>query len=239
MREIDISEVSAAFEIGQAQDENAKTGCTVIVCRQGVACGVDISGGSPVTSDTAALNPLMHRTAVHAVLLSGGSSFGLAAADGVRRCLEQHKIGRDVGVTVVPNVCAAVLFDLKAGSSEIRPDAAMGELACENALAHMPFQAGNFGAGTGAMVGKAKGMAHAMKGGVAAVAYQHGELKVGAIAAVNCVGDIVKDGKIIAGTMDDDGGFADSEVILLEEYDQGKDFFSENTVLSAFSQTQS
>jgi L-aminopeptidase/D-esterase-like protein len=230
--EIDIKEVSAAFKIGQAQDEAAKTGCTAIVCERGAACGADIRGGSPVTADTAALNPIMHRAAVHAVLLSGGSSFGLAAADGARRCLEERKIGRDAGVTVVPNVCAAVLFDLKAGSSKIRPDAAMGELACKRALEGQRFQNGGFGAGTGATVGKARGMEYAMKGGVAAIAYQRDGLRVGAIAAANCVGDVVKGGKIIAGTLDGKGGFAGSEAILLSEYSQGKDFFSENTVLA-------
>jgi L-aminopeptidase/D-esterase-like protein len=173
----------------------------------------------------------MHRSAVHAVVFSGGSSFGLAASDGVRSCLEQRKIGRDVGITVVPNVCAAVLFDLKAGSSAIRPDAAMGMLACENALKRLPFKSGNIGAGTGATVGKARGMAHAMNGGIAAAAYQCGGLCVGAVAAVNCVGDVVKVGRILAGTLNDKGGFADSEAILLEEYNQSKDFFSGNTVL--------
>jgi L-aminopeptidase/D-esterase-like protein len=173
----------------------------------------------------------MHRTAVHAVLLSGGSSFGLAAAEGVRSCMEKQKIGRDVGVTLVPNVCAAVLFDLKVSSSTIRPDASMGELACKNALERMAFKSGGFGAGTGAMVGKARGIEHAMRGGIGAAAFKQEELKVGAVAAVNCVGDVVRMGKIIAGTLDDKGEFADSEAILLSEYKHNKDFFSDNTVL--------
>ena len=111
--------------IGQAENADAMTGCTVIISPQGAVCGVDVRGGSPGTRDTDALNPTCNRTAVHAVVLSGGSSFGLSAADGVMRYLESKGIGRDVGVTVVPNVCAAVLFDLKCGDPVVRPDEKM------------------------------------------------------------------------------------------------------------------
>jgi L-aminopeptidase/D-esterase-like protein len=160
-------------------------------------------------------------------MLSGGSAFGLDAAGGAMRFLEERGIGRDVGVARVPNVCAAILFDLKCGSSRIRPDAAMGYAACENAFSGGAFRSGNFGAGTGATVGKARGVRYAMKGGIGAAAFRHGSLEAGAIVAVNCVGDIVKDGVIIAGALGDDlRSFADSERIILEQYRSDRDFFS-------------
>ena len=125
MERIDLRELTD-FLVGRAQDEAATTGCTAIIAPKGAVCGVDVRGGSPGTRDTDALNPLCNRKEVHAVLLSGGSSFGLDAAGGLSSLLEEKKIGRDVGVTVVPNVCAAILFDLKCGSSRVRPDAGMG-----------------------------------------------------------------------------------------------------------------
>ena len=217
----------AGFRIGQAQDLEAGTGCTVVVCEEGAACGVDVRGGSPGTRDTDALSPVNNRKHVHAVLLSGGSSFGLDAAGGVTRFLEERGIGRDVEVARVPNVCAAVLFDLQCGSSRIRPDAAMGYAACEDAFSGSAFQSGNFGAGTGATVGKARGVRYAMKGGIGAAAFRYGRLEAGAVAAVNCVGDIVQDGVIIAGALQDDlRSFADSRKIILEAYPSERDFFS-------------
>jgi L-aminopeptidase/D-esterase-like protein len=226
---VDISALRA-FRIGQTENPTAATGCTVIISEAGAMCGVDVRGGSPGTRDTDALNPVMNRKAVHAVLLAGGSAFGLDAAGGVARYLEERQIGRDVGVTTVPNVCAAILFDLKCGSADIRPDAAMGYAACENAFSGQPFLRGNHGAGAGATIGKSLGLDHAMKGGIGSAAFKSEELIVGAIAAVNCVGDVVENGKIIAGTRDGRGGFADSESIILDEYRAYKDFFA-NTVL--------
>jgi L-aminopeptidase/D-esterase-like protein len=226
MEKIDIRDI-AGFHIGQEQNPEAATGCTVIICEEGAVCGVDIRGGSPGTRDTDALNPINNRKHVHAVLLSGGSSFGLDAAGGVMRFLEERGIGRDVGVTKVPNVCAAILFDLKSGDYRIRPDAAMGYAACENAFRSSPFQSGNFGAGTGATLGKARGIEFAMKGGIGAAAFRYGDLLAGAVAAVNCVGDVTSGGAIIAGSLAGDRrSFADSERIILEEYRTGKDVFS-------------
>lgn len=219
------------FLIGQAQDLNAMTGCTAIIVPDGAVCGVDIRGGSPGTRDTAALDPLCNRKEVHAVLLSGGSAFGLDAAGGLMSLLEEKRIGRDVGVTVVPNVCSAILFDLKCGSSSVRPDPEMGRLAGENAFAGKTFQSGNYGAGTGATIGKINGLQNAMKGGVGAAAFRHGELIVAAVFAVNCVGDIVENGSIIAGARRPDGGFADSGEVMLATYETEKDFFSGNTVI--------
>jgi len=233
MREINIGEIQG-FRIGQTQNLEAATGCTVIVCDKGAVCGVDVRGGSPGTRDTDALNPVNNREKVHAVLLSGGSSFGLDAAGGVMRFLEEHRIGRDVAVTVVPNVCAAVLFDLKCGSSTIRPDFEMGYTACQNAFSRTEWQSGNFGAGTGAIVGNFGGNNLAMKGGIGSFAFRHEELYVGAVVAVNCVGDIYdnKAGKIIAGARKADGyGFADSEQLILNQYNENSDLFSGNTII--------
>lgn len=233
MKKICLDKISE-FKIGQAQDFQAATGCTVIICQNGAVCGIDVRGGSPGTRDTDALNPVNNRKKVHAILLSGGSSFGLDATGGVMQFLEERKIGRDVGVTVVPNVCAAVLFDLKCGAYQIRPDAAMGYAACENAFATPKWTSGNFGAGTGATVGTACGINQAMKGGIGSCVFKHDQLYVGAIIAVNCVGDIYdnKAGKIIAGARTADGTrFADSERVMLERYNNHTDFFSGNTII--------
>ena len=231
MEQITLTECTD-FYIGQAQNERAMTGCTAIVAPAGAVCGVDVRGGSPGTRDTDALNPLCNRKEVHGVLLSGGSSFGLDAAGGLMQLLEERGIGRDVGVTVVPNVCSAILFDLKCGSYQVRPDAAMGRKAGENALAGLPFQSGNYGAGTGATIGKTYGLRNAMKGGIGTAAFRQGKLTVSAVFAVNCVGDIVENGTIIAGARKDGGlVFADSETAILHAYDKEKDFFSGNTVI--------
>ncbi|MDR1588578.1 MAG: P1 family peptidase [Oscillospiraceae bacterium] len=228
---MDVSEIPG-FRVGQARSREAATGCTVVISERGAVCGVDVSGGSPGTRDTAALDPVMNRKLTHAVLLTGGSSFGLDAAGGVMRFLEERGIGRDVGVTVVPNVAAAVLFDLKVGGWDARPDAAMGYAACGNAFSGAPFARGQHGAGTGCAVGKCMGMARSSRGGVGSSVLRHGGLTVGAVAAVNCVGDVVRDGGIIAGLRGEDGGFADSESAILEAYLNETDFFSENTVLA-------
>lgn len=231
MNEICVNEITG-FKIGQAQDKTAATGCTVVICENGAVCGVDVRGGSPGTRDTDALNPVNNREKVHAVLLSGGSSFGLDAAGGVMQFLEQRKIGRDVSVTVVPNVCAAILFDLGCGSATIRPDAKMGYSACENAFAGNPWQSGNFGAGTGAVLGTALGHDGAMKGGVGSAAFCHGDLICGAIAAVNCVGDVYDNGVKIAGArIPGSNKFADSERVVLERFTEKTDVFSGNTII--------
>ncbi len=231
MEKIEITEL-ADFLVGQAQDETAMTGCTVVIAPEGAACGVDVRGGSPGTRDTDALDPLCNRKVVHAVVLSGGSAFGLDAAGGVMRVLEEKRIGRDVGVTVVPNVSQAILFDLHCGDSRVRPDAAMGAAAAENAFRREPFRSGNYGAGTGATVGKSLGLKNAMKGGVGCAAFRHGELMAGAVFAVNCVGDILENGKIIAGVRRDGGlEFYGSEEAILSAYVAEKDLFKGNTVI--------
>jgi L-aminopeptidase/D-esterase-like protein len=221
MEKIDIGEI-AGFRFGNAQ--TGGSGCTVVVSEAGAVCGVDVRGGSPGTRDTDALSPFAARKVVHAILLTGGSAFGLAAADGVTRFLEERGIGRDVGETVVPNVCAAVLFDLKPGCP--RPDAAMGYEACESAFRGDVFRGGRTGAGTGATVGKARDVKQCMPGGLGIAAFRQGELLAGAVAAVNCIGDIVENGTIIAGARTDDGRFAGGEDAILAEYAEHYDFFS-------------
>ncbi|MDP4152840.1 MAG: P1 family peptidase [Bacillota bacterium] len=221
------------IKIGHAENLKAATGCTVIICEKGAVGGVDVRGGSPGTRDTDALNPVNNRKEIHAVFLSGGSSFGLDAAGGVMKFLEDHNIGRDVGVTCIPNVCGAILFDLKCGSSVIRPDAEMGYNACVNAFSKIPAE-GSVGAGTGAIIGTSNGTQYAMKGGIGSIVYKNGDLIVGAVVAVNCVGDIVdsNSGRIIAGALNKDKKtFACSEDIILSSYLDMSDIFSGNTII--------
>ena len=232
MQEIKITELDG-FHIGSAQNETAGTGCTVIICEEGAVAGVDVRGGSPGTRETDALNPCNLRQSIHAVLLAGGSAFGLDAAGGAMRFLEEKGVGRDVAVTKVPIVCGAILFDLKCGDYRIRPDRQMGYDACTNAYMELPRE-GNFGAGTGATVGKAKGAEFAMKGGLGTACYQVGALKVGAVMAVNCVGDIFdqKANRLVAGLLNEDRRtLANSEEFMLSNYEDKTDFFSGNTII--------
>ncbi len=189
------------LEVGQAQNDAALTGCTVILCRRGAVGGVDVRGGAPGTRETDLLDPLNLVEKVHAVLLAGGSAFGLDAATGVMRYLEEQKIGFETGVAKVPIVPAAILFDLGVGRADVRPDAAMGYQACLAASADPPAE-GNAGAGMGATVGKMFGMKQAMKSGVGGASVEIGAgVVVGALAAVNAFGDVVDPatGGIIAG----------------------------------------
>ncbi|MGH2583179.1 MAG: P1 family peptidase [Anaerolineales bacterium] len=189
------------IRVGHAQDLDALTGCTVVLCEKGAVGGVDQSGGAPGTRQTDALQPAHLVSKVHAVMLSGGSAFGLDAASGAMRYLEERKVGFNVGVARVPIVPSAILFDLGLGSSTRRPDADMGYEACLNAGTKAPAE-GNFGAGTGATVGKILGIKNAMKGGIGTAAMDIGAgVKVAAIVAVNAFGDVVdpRTGRIIAG----------------------------------------
>lgn len=184
--------------VGNAQDPAALTGCTVVLCSKGAVAGVDVRGSAPGTRETDLLNPINLVEHVHAVLLSGGSAFGLDAAGGVMRYLEEKKIGFNAGIARVPIVPAAILFDLTPGG--VRPDAAMGYRACL-AASHTRFREGNVGAGTGASVGKLFGAALALKSGLGTASLKAGGIVVGAIAAVNSFGDVVDpgSGKIVAG----------------------------------------
>jgi L-aminopeptidase/D-esterase-like protein len=181
------------IEVGQAQDEEGLTGCTVLLCRQGAVAGVDVRGSAPGTRETDLLNPVNLVEKVHAVVLTGGSAYGLDAAGGVMRYLEEQNIGYGMGSIKVPIVPAAVLFDLGLGRADIRPDAAMGYRAAASASSAAPVE-GNVGAGMGASIGKVRGMEYAMKAGIGTASMDIHGLIIGAIVAVNAIGDVVDPG---------------------------------------------
>lgn len=191
------------IKIGNEQDTQALTGVTVIICENGGIAGVDVRGSAPGTRETDLLDPVNTVDKIHSIVLSGGSAFGLAASHGVMTYLEERNIGFDVGVTKVPIVCQAVLFDLLVGDYKVRPDEKMGYKACENSKD--TFELGNYGAGTGASIGKINGMDYAMKSGLGYSEFIHESgLIVGALVAVNAFGDIIKKNKIIAGALNSD-----------------------------------
>ena len=196
------------LRVGHAQNEEALTGCTVVLCEEGAVGGVDQRGGAPGTREVDALHPMHLVHKVHAVMLAGGSAFGLEAATGVMRYLEEKGVGFDTHVAKVPIVPAAILFDLGIGRADVRPDAAMGYQACLNASSDPPAQ-GNAGAGMGATVGKILGMGQAMKAGIGTASLGIGAgVIVGALAAVNAFGDVIdpQSGQILAGARAADVG---------------------------------
>ncbi len=200
------------LKVGHFTETRRPTGCTVVLAENGAVAGVDVRGSAPGTRETDLLNPVHTVQRVHAVLLTGGSAFGLDAASGVVQYLEEKGIGFDAGVARVPIVPAAVLFDLGLGDSSIRPDRSAGYAACRSASAG-PVSEGNVGAGAGATVGKLLGRGRAMKGGVGTCCLSAGTLKVAALVAVNAMGDVVdpRTGQIVAGARTADGrSLADS-----------------------------
>lgn len=195
-----ITDVSA-IEVGHAQNDEALTGCTVILCRKGAVAGVDVRGSAPGTRETDLLNPTNLVQKIHAIVLAGGSAFGLDAASGVVRYLEEKKIGFNTGSAKVPIVPSAILYDLAIGQADVRPDSVMGYQAAVSASSLSVIQ-GNVGAGTGATVGKMFGMKLAMKSGLGTSSINlGGGVIVGAIVAVNAYGDVIdpKTNSIIAG----------------------------------------
>jgi L-aminopeptidase/D-esterase-like protein len=203
--------------VGQVTLPGRPTGCTVVLAGEGATGGVDVRGGAPGTRETDLLDPVNSVELVHAVVLSGGSAFGLDAASGVMRLLEERGIGFPVGDLRVPIVTGAILFDLGVGDPSIRPDAACGYEAASIASAGPPAE-GNAGAGAGASVGKIAGLARAMKGGIgtASIARSDG-LVVGAIVAVNALGDVIDPatGEVVAGVRTADGrDLADARLLL-------------------------
>jgi len=176
--------------VGHAQNTAALTGCTVVLCPRGAVSGVDQRGGAPGTRETDALRPMHLVQKAHAVVLSGGSAYGLDASSGVMKYLEENKSGFNTGVVRVPIVASAVLFDLGIGDPSIRPDAAMGYDAC-TAASNGPIVEGNVGAGTGATAGKLFGMKQAFKTGVGTASLKIGRLVIGAIVVANPFGDII------------------------------------------------
>ena len=197
------------LRVGQFTDPRRPTGCSVVIAPEGAVGGVDVRGAAPGTRETDLLGPANLVGVVHAVLLSGGSAWGLDAASGVMRWLEEHGIGLRVGAApgqTVPIVPAAVLFDLHVGDARIRPSADAGYAACAAASSDAPTQ-GNVGAGAGATVGKLFGMGQAMKGGIGSAAVTLNGVTVGALIAVNALGDVVDPatGAPLAGARTADG----------------------------------
>lgn len=177
------------IEVGHYEDWKGLTGCTVILARNGVTAGVDVRGSGPGTRETDIFDCRKTVSEIHGVVLSGGSAFGLNSAGGVMDYLEEIGVGFDVGVTKVPIVPAAVIFDLQMGDYKIRPGRNMGYLAAKSASSGENRQ-GNIGAGLGASVGKYLGMDYAMKSGLGSASLQVGDLKVSALVVVNAIGDI-------------------------------------------------
>ncbi len=195
----------AGLSVGHFTDTRRPTGCTVVLCPQGVTCGVDVRGGAPGTRETDLLRPENMVERVHAVLLTGGSAFGLDAAGGVMRWLDAHGHGLAVGPARIPIVPAAVLFDLWVGDPRFRPDAEAGHAACAAASTAAPAM-GNVGAGTGASVGKLFGFERAMRGGIGTASLSVAGFTVGALVAVNAVGDVLDEtGQVLAGVRTADG----------------------------------
>lgn len=196
----------APLKVGHFTDPRRPTGCSVVLCEAGATCGVDVRGAAPGTRETDLLRPDNLVEQVHAVMLAGGSAFGLDAAGGVMRWLEQQGHGFPVGPARVPIVPAAVLFDLLVGDHRIRPDAAAGFAACAAASRHPPAQ-GNVGAGAGATLGKLFGIAHSMKGGIGSASLRAGRYTLGALVAVNALGDVrdPASGRLLAGSRSADG----------------------------------
>ena len=230
VKEISIMEIGG-FKVGHAQDYDAMTGCTVVLCDDMAPAGVDVRGGGPASRETPLLNPVSDAKGIHAVLLSGGSAFGLDAAGGVMKYLEERNIGFDVGITKVPLVCQSCLFDLGIGKVDVRPEQKMGYEACENA-SYEPMEEGNVGAGTGCTVGKIKGMQDCMKSGIGSFAVQVGDLKVGAIVAVNALGDVydLETGKMLAGVRDESNNMCSTEEIMIESMAHDNLFTGNTTI---------
>lgn len=217
MKEIKITDIEN-IKIGNAQNIEAATGCTVIICERGANTSLDVRGGGPASRESELTKPLATTEVIHTVLLSGGSAFGLDASGGVMKYLEERNIGFDVGVTKVPLVCESCIFDLRVGDYKVRPDIEMGYNACIDAQNNNP-KMGNYGAGTGASVGKIFGVDYAMKSGLGFYALEVDGVKVGAVVSVNAFGDIFDydTGKKLAGLLGEDKkSFRSSEEELIK-----------------------
>lgn len=265
MKEIDFSEIGGVL-VGNAQNDDAKTGVTVFVFPETAVGAVDISGGGPASRETPVIDPERAETPVNALVLGGGSAYGLEAASGVMDCLEKFGLGYDTRAALVPIVVQSDIYDLSFGSAKIRPDKKMGEEACLAALSQdkkfkvdldeiqksakntlVPgFKNGSAGGGTGATVGKIRGMERAQKAGIGFAALQCGNLKVGAAVVVNALGDIYafdkecSNGRKIAGLLSEDKksfcGSADELYRLYEEKCEEElksSFGKENTTIGA------
>ena len=232
MKEIKITDIKG-FQVGQAENQKAGTGCTVILCRDGAVAGVDVRGGGPATRETDLLHPINMVQKIHAVMLSGGSAYGLDAASGAMQYLEEHGAGFDMQVAKVPIVCGASLFDLSVGDAHVRPDKEMGYAACVDAENDTVLE-GNHGAGTGASVGKLLGFEHGMKSGIGTCGIQVGDLQVAAIVAVNACGNVVdyETNELLAGVYDShSGSVLKAQDVLFQQMDALRKLPEGNTTI--------
>lgn len=231
--EIPIREVKG-LRIGNAQNEEARTGVTVLLFENGARVGVDVSGGGPASRETHLADPTTADNPVNAIVLSGGSAYGLAAGDGVMQYLEEHGIGYNTGFALVPLVCQSCIYDLGIGRADIRPDRQMGYAACCDAENPNPCS-GKVGAGCGATVGKLCGGERCSDAGLGIYAVQLGDLVMAAVVAVNALGDVSNPntGEKLAGLRTEDGsGFADSRSELYK-ISKRTDMFTGNTTIGA------
>ena len=230
---IDIAQIDG-LRIGCAQNVEAKTGVTVLVFDRGAKVGIDVSGGGPAARETHLCDPTTADNPINAIVLSGGSAYGLAAADGVMRYLEEHGMGYDTGFAKVPLVCGSCVYDLGTGDASIRPDAAMGYEACHAAESSSP-KSGRYGAGCGATVGKICGMERASSSGMGIYAARQGNLRVAAIVIVNALGDIYdpESGERIAGLLSEDGSELLDTRTELYRIASRTDMFTGNTTIGA------
>ena len=205
MTEIPVTDIQSIC-IGQTENKEAATGCTVLICKDGMRAGLDVRGGGPASRESQLLNPLMAAQTIHAIVLSGGSAYGLGTANGVMAYLEEKGIGYDTGFALVPLVAQSDIYDLSVGDAGTRPDAAMGYEAARLAMESPNYRDGNYGVGCGASVGKIAGMDYAMKTGIGSYAVQIGDLQIGAVVVVNALGDVFdwKTGEQIAGLLTED-----------------------------------
>lgn len=233
MKEISIRSFKGVG-IGQTENAEAGTGCTVFVLGDGMPAGLDVSGGGPASREPLLLDPLTAAQKIHAICIAGGSAFGLGASDGVMKCLEERGIGYDVAVTKVPLVCQSDIFDLTVADAFTRPDAAMGYEAARLALDAPNYRDGNFGAGCGATVGKIAGMQYCMKSGIGSFAADCDGLMVGAVAAVNALGDVFDSdtGKQIAGLRAEDGSLRSTLEYMEKNSRLPGDKFTGNTTIA-------
>lgn len=218
--------------VGNVQDRDAATGVTVFRLTVPAPAAVTVFGGGPASRETEAIAPERNHP-LNALVFSGGSAYGLAAADGVMRSLESHGVGYDTGLALVPIVCQSCIYDLGYGSASVRPTSDMGFAACEASFVSNDPCSGNVGAGTGATVGKAAGMKQAQKSGIGYAALQTGRLQIGVAVLLNSYGDVFANGEKIAGMLTPDRkGYADSYAMLLQQSGDNL-FVTTNTTLVA------
>ena len=233
MCEIPVTEVGPVC-IGQTENPGAATGCTVFIAPRGMCAGLDVRGGGPASRESQLLNPLMAAQSIHAIVLAGGSAYGLGAANGVMRYLEQNGIGYDTRYALVPLVVQSDIYDLSVGDASIRPDADMGYEAARRAMEDPNYKDGNYGAGCGATVGKYAGMDYCMKSGIGSYAIQIGELKIGAVVVLNALGDVYdwKTGRQIAGMLNEEkDGLRSTAEYMRQSYTVVDNKFTGNTTI--------